>query len=89
MSAPLVVLDADVLGRQRTGDESYVSALLAELPTLAPEIRFAAVTRRVDRVPEGVEPIERWRISSTSWRRDTRGGPSSRSTICRSSATRR
>ena len=59
MSAPLVVLDADVLGRQRTGDESYVSALLAELPTLAPEIRFAAVTRRVDRVPEGVEPIER------------------------------
>jgi glycosyltransferase involved in cell wall biosynthesis len=58
VSAPLVVLDADVLGRQRTGDESYVSALLAELPKLAPEIRFAAVTRRVDRVPEGVEPIE-------------------------------
>jgi glycosyltransferase involved in cell wall biosynthesis len=53
----LVVVDADVLGRQRTGDESYVSALLAELPWLAPELRFAAVTRRPDLVPGGVMPI--------------------------------
>ena len=30
--APLVVIDADVLGRQRTGDETYVENLLARLP---------------------------------------------------------
>jgi glycosyltransferase involved in cell wall biosynthesis len=58
LTKPLVVLDADVLGRRRTGDESYVSALLAELPKLEAELRFAAVTRRPDLVPDGVEPIE-------------------------------
>ena len=58
MSKPLIVLDADVLGRQRTGDESYVSALLRELPLLDDELRFAAVTRNPDRVPDGVEAIE-------------------------------
>jgi glycosyltransferase involved in cell wall biosynthesis len=52
------VLDADVLGRQRTGDETYVSSLLAELPRLAPDLRFAGVTRRPDLLPKGVEPIE-------------------------------
>jgi glycosyltransferase involved in cell wall biosynthesis len=57
VTRPLVVLDADVLGRERTGDESYVSALLAELPRLDDELRFAAVSRRPDLVPEGVEPI--------------------------------
>jgi glycosyltransferase involved in cell wall biosynthesis len=58
VSGPLVVLDADVLGRQRTGDETYVAALLRELPHLAADIRFAAVTRRPELVPEGVEPVE-------------------------------
>jgi glycosyltransferase involved in cell wall biosynthesis len=58
MSQPLVVLDADVLGRRRTGDETYVSALLAELPKLSTDLRFAAVTRRPDRVPDGIEPIK-------------------------------
>jgi glycosyltransferase involved in cell wall biosynthesis len=58
VSKPLVVLDADVLGRRRTGDETYVSALLRELPKLAADLRFAAVTRRPDLVPEGVEPVE-------------------------------
>jgi glycosyltransferase involved in cell wall biosynthesis len=58
VSEPLVVLDADVLGRRRTGDETYVSALLAELPKLASDVRLAAVTRRPDLVPEGFEPIE-------------------------------
>jgi glycosyltransferase involved in cell wall biosynthesis len=55
----LVVVDADVLGRQRTGDETYVRNLLAELASLAPAsgIRIAAVTRRRDLVPEGIEPI--------------------------------
>ena len=44
--APLVVIDADVLGRQRTGDETYVANLLRELPAVAPDLRLAAVTRR-------------------------------------------
>ncbi len=32
---PLVVIDADVLGRQRTGDETYVENLLRQLPAAA------------------------------------------------------
>jgi glycosyltransferase involved in cell wall biosynthesis len=54
---PLVVIDADVLGRQRTGDETYVAALLRELAG-APDLRLAAVTRRPGLVPEGIEPVE-------------------------------
>jgi glycosyltransferase involved in cell wall biosynthesis len=57
VSEPLVVIDADVLGRRRTGDESYVSALLAELAKLDHGLRLAAVTRRPELVPEGVEPV--------------------------------
>ncbi len=58
MTAPLVVVDADVLGRQRTGDETYVENLLGRLPALAGgELRFAALTRRPDLVPPGVEPV--------------------------------
>ena len=34
MSEPLVVVDADVLGRRRTGDETYVLNLLRELNAL-------------------------------------------------------
>ncbi len=55
---PDVLLDADVLGRRRTGDETYVENLLRELPAAAPDLRFAAVTRHPERVPPGVEPIE-------------------------------
>jgi glycosyltransferase involved in cell wall biosynthesis len=58
VSDPLVALDADVLGRQRTGDESYVTALLTELGKVAEGIRLAAVTRRPDLVPEGIEAVE-------------------------------
>ncbi len=54
---PLVVLDADVLGRERTGDETYVANLVRELPALTDELRFAAVTRRPELVPAGIEPI--------------------------------
>jgi len=56
----LVAIDADVLGRERTGDETYVRNLLRELALLAPEagIQLAAVTRRPDLVPEGVVPVE-------------------------------
>ena len=58
MSDPLVVIDADVLGRQRTGDETYVSELLRALPAAGDGLRFAAITRRPDLVPPGIEPIE-------------------------------
>ena len=55
-----VVVDADVLGRQRTGDETYVRNLLRTLPRPSEEagLRVAAVTRRPDLVPRGVRAIE-------------------------------
>jgi glycosyltransferase involved in cell wall biosynthesis len=57
---PLVVIDGDVLGRQRTGDETYVRNMLRELSPLAEQagIRLAAVARHPDLVPEGVEAFE-------------------------------
>ena len=58
MSAPLVVIDADVLGRHRTGDETYVEKLLRALPAVGDGLRFAAVTRHPELVPDGVEPID-------------------------------
>jgi glycosyltransferase involved in cell wall biosynthesis len=56
----LVVVDADVLGRERTGDETYVLNLLRELPgpAAAAGLRIAAVTRHPELVPPGIEPIE-------------------------------
>lgn len=57
MPDPLVVIDADVLGRQRTGDETYVENLLRALPDVAGGLRLAALTRRPELVPHGVEPI--------------------------------
>jgi glycosyltransferase involved in cell wall biosynthesis len=51
-----IAIDADVLGRQRTGDETYVAALLRELRDVPEEI--FAVTRRPDLVPDGVEALE-------------------------------
>ncbi len=56
----LVIVDADVLGRRRTGDETYVLNLLRELPEPARAVglRIAATTRRPDLVPGGVEPVE-------------------------------
>jgi glycosyltransferase involved in cell wall biosynthesis len=55
-----VVFDADVLGRQRTGDETYALNLLREVGRLASdaEIRVVAVTRHPELVPDGVEPFE-------------------------------
>ncbi|MFL6014506.1 MAG: glycosyltransferase family 4 protein, partial [Gaiellaceae bacterium] len=50
--------DADVLGRERTGDETYVENLLRRLPAAADgAFRLAAVTRHPELVPEGVEPL--------------------------------
>lgn len=55
----LVVVDADVLGRRRTGDESYVRNLLRTLPgpAAAADLRIAAVTRHPELVPDGIEPV--------------------------------
>jgi glycosyltransferase involved in cell wall biosynthesis len=55
----LVVVDADVLGRQRTGDESYVRNLLRTLPgpAAAAGLRLVAVTRHPELVPEGIELV--------------------------------
>jgi len=55
----LVVVDADVLGRKRTGDESYVRNLLRTLPgpAAAAGLRIGAVTRHPELVPEGVEAV--------------------------------
>jgi glycosyltransferase involved in cell wall biosynthesis len=53
----VIVLDADVLGRNRTGEETYVLNLLRQLPAVAPDLRFGAVTRHPELVPEAVEPI--------------------------------
>ena len=53
----MIVLDADVLGRRRTGEETYVANLLRELPRVAPDLAFAAVTRHPELVPAGVEAI--------------------------------
>lgn len=58
MSRPLVVVDADVLGRRRTGDEAYVQNLLRELARLELPFRLAAVTRHPEEVPAGVEAFE-------------------------------
>jgi glycosyltransferase involved in cell wall biosynthesis len=59
MSEPLVVLDADVLGRQRTGDETHVRGLLGGLAAVAPpDLRLAAITRHPGLVPAGIEPVE-------------------------------
>jgi glycosyltransferase involved in cell wall biosynthesis len=57
VSKPLVLVDADVLGRRRTGDETYVEQLLRALPDVADDLRIAAIARDAALVPEGVEPI--------------------------------
>ena len=53
----MILVDADVLGRGRTGEETYIANLLRELPAAAPDLRFAAVTRHPELVPQGVEAI--------------------------------
>jgi glycosyltransferase involved in cell wall biosynthesis len=51
----MIVVDADTLGRHRTGDETYVRELLRALPR---DLDVAAVTRRPELVPDGVRAIE-------------------------------
>ena len=57
MTKPLVVVDADVLGRRRTGDETYVAQLLRALPAVADDLRIAAVTRDPGLLPDGIEAL--------------------------------
>jgi glycosyltransferase involved in cell wall biosynthesis len=54
---PLVVVDADVLGRRRTGDETYVANLLRAAGRIDFGLRFAALTRSPELVPDGVEAV--------------------------------
>ncbi len=53
----MIVVDADYLGRSRTGDETYVENLLRALVPLAGDLRLAAIVRDAALVPEGVEPL--------------------------------
>ena len=53
----MILVDADVLGRRRTGDETYVRELLRELPRVAEDLRFVAIVREASLVPDGIEPI--------------------------------
>ena len=57
MSEPLVVVDADFLGRRRTGDEAYIANLLRALAPIADGLRLAAVVRDASLLPQGVEPL--------------------------------
>ncbi|HEX5266202.1 MAG TPA: glycosyltransferase family 1 protein [Acidimicrobiales bacterium] len=54
VAPPDVVIDADVLGRQRTGDETHVHQLLVGLADGDPGLTVGAVTRWPAMVPEGV-----------------------------------
>jgi glycosyltransferase involved in cell wall biosynthesis len=56
----VVAFDADVLGRQRTGDETYALNLLRELGQIAEPagVRMVAITRCPKLVPGGIEAIE-------------------------------
>ncbi len=53
----MIAIDADVLGRRRTGDETYVSNLLRELGRQAGGLRLVAFTRHPELVPDGVEAV--------------------------------
>ena len=54
----MIVVDADFLGRARTGDETYVDGLLRALVPLKGELRIGAIVRDAALLPEGVEPLE-------------------------------
>jgi glycosyltransferase involved in cell wall biosynthesis len=64
---PLVLLDADTVGRGRTGDESYTVNLLRELPGVAPELAFACSLRDPDDLPADVPAaVRRLRLDAAS-----------------------
>jgi glycosyltransferase involved in cell wall biosynthesis len=53
-SRPMVLIDADTVGRARTGDEAYTINLLRELPDAAPDLTFAATLRHLRDMPNDV-----------------------------------
>ncbi|MFL5950774.1 MAG: glycosyltransferase family 4 protein [Gaiellaceae bacterium] len=53
----MILVDGDVLGRNRTGDETYVRELLRALPEVAGDLRIAALARDRALVPAGIEPV--------------------------------
>jgi glycosyltransferase involved in cell wall biosynthesis len=53
----VIVVDADFLGRGRTGDETYVENLLRALAPIA-EMEIAAIVRDASLVPSGIRPLE-------------------------------
>jgi glycosyltransferase involved in cell wall biosynthesis len=53
----MILVDADVLGRNRTGDETYIRELLRALPEVAEGLGIAAIARDASLVPDGVEPV--------------------------------
>ena len=66
-SAPLVLLDADTVGRGRTGDETYTVNLLRELPAAAPELAFACALREpADLPPDVPAAVRRLRLDVAS-----------------------
>jgi glycosyltransferase involved in cell wall biosynthesis len=54
---PVVVIDADVLGQHRTGDETYVRGLLGALAEMPSSFDLVAATRRPDLVPNGISHL--------------------------------
>ena len=52
----MIVFDADVLGRHRTGDETHVLNVLRELGEQRGDLRIVALTRHPELVPDGIEP---------------------------------
>ena len=70
---PTVLVDADVLGRARTGDETYWRGLLGALADGAHAERFdvRAATRHPEEVPAGIAPVElraRSQLDRLAWR---------------------
>lgn len=53
----MIVVDADFLGRGRTGDETYVDNLLRALVPLKRELEIAAIVRDASLVPAGITPL--------------------------------
>jgi glycosyltransferase involved in cell wall biosynthesis len=53
-----LMVDADVLGRQRTGDETHVRELLRVLGDCGKGLRVGAVARHPELVPTGVHPFD-------------------------------
>lgn len=53
----MIVVDADFIGRRRTGDETYVENLLRALVPLVAEGELAALVRDASLVPAGVRAL--------------------------------